>query len=70
MYYYGATRLTETYSDVPPTIATHSLRSFEGKVVTFRVLRGGLVRIGDKIYSRAEAHERYSYLLQCNWKKV
>ena len=72
MIYYGSTyyggQLDRT--PVPPTLSTHSLRSFQGEVVTFRVLRGGRVRIGNKIYSRDEARDHYSYLLQCNWKKV
>jgi len=71
MYFYGGSYNGGQHdvSAVPPTLSTHSLRSFQGEVVTFRVLRGGRVRIGNKIYSRDEARSHYSYLLQCNWKK-
>jgi hypothetical protein len=67
MYYYDTHRHTETYSDVPPTLSTHKL--IRGNdVMSFQVLRGGKVRIGNKIHSRAEARQRYSDCVSVGWR--
>jgi len=72
MIHYGSTYYGGQFdvSPIPPTLSTHKLRNFQGEVVKFIVLRGGRVRIGNKIYSRDEARSHYSYLLQCNWKAI
>ena len=67
---YGSATMRGFVYSVPPVLSTHKLQNYQGEVVTFSVLRGGCVRIGNKIYSREEARSHYSYLLQHNWKKL
>ena len=69
MYYYSTPRQTEVYTSVPPTLSTHSLTK-EGDVITFSVLRGGKVRVGNKIRSRQYARDQYSTLVSRGWSKV
>ena len=69
MYFYSTQRLTESYSDVPPTISTHTL-THQGESITFSVLRGGKVRVGNKIHSRDYARNYFGVLLSRGWTKV
>ena len=54
---------------MPPTLSTHSLTR-QGEVITFSVLRGGKVRVGNKIRAREYARAQYSVLLSRGWTKV
>ena len=69
MYYYSTPRQTEVYSDVPPTISTHTLTN-QGERLTFSVLRGGKVRVGNKIHSRDYARNYFGVLISRGWTKV
>ena len=69
MYYYSTQRYTGGHSAVPPTIATHKVTRF-GDVHSFYVLRGGRVRIGNKIHSREEARTIYRAHLNAGWTAV
>ena len=69
MYYYETGRYIGGYSSVPPTLSSHSLTK-QGEVITFSVLRGGKVRVGNKIRERQYARDQYSVLLSRGWTKV